>query len=482
MTVEVQYAISEGRVGRNEHMSILSRHHRLFESLLILSDAATAGAAFLLARQLRFSFPETLPFGEVSPSVETFWLSLLAMLIWPLLARLGGLYRSRRTEKNLNEAFQIIKTSVGALIALVTVAYFTRDHRYSRLTLLIWACLTPMMVFSGRVVLRFGLSRLRKMGLNLRHIIVVGDGEAAKHIIETIRGEPALGLNLIGHVGEAPAHRDVPFLGGFDDLERVADEHLPQQWILALRPEKMPMLASLVEVMQKTNADIRLIPDVIQYATLGRGVEDFSGFPCIDLQSTPQGGLNLLLKRSFDLIVGGFLTVVGAPLMGLLAATVKLTSRGPVLYAQERVGMDGRPFKMLKFRSMVGSAEAAGAQMAQHNDPRCTLVGRWMRRFSLDELPQLFNVLKGEMSLVGPRPERPCFIEGFKEEIPGYALRHKAKAGMTGLAQVRGLRGETSMTRRIEVDLYYIEHWSLWLDLQILLRTVFGGFHSKHAG
>ena len=144
--------------------------------------------------------------------------------------------------------------------------------------------------------------------------------------------------------------------------------------------------------------------------------------------------------------------------------------------------MDGRPFQMLKFRSMVGNAESGGAQMAKHNDPRCTFVGRWMRRYSLDELPQLLNVLRGEMSLVGPRPERPCFIEDFKRDIPGYTLRHKAKAGMTGLAQVRGLRGQTSMTRRIELDLYYIEHWSIGLDLKILVRTILGGFHSKHAG
>ena len=189
-----------------------------------------------------------------------------------------------------------------------------------------------------------------------------------------------------------------------------------------------------------------------------------------------------MLKRSFDMAVGGLLTLVGLPLLVGLAVLVKLTSRGPVFYAQERVGMDGRPFRMLKFRSMVGNAELGGAQMAKHNDPRCTFVGRWMRRYSLDELPQLLNVLRGEMSLVGPRPERPCFVEDFKRDIPGYTLRHKAKAGMTGLAQVRGLRGQTSMTRRIELDLYYIEHWSIGLDLKILVRTILGGFHSKHAG
>ena len=463
-------------------MSILSRHHRLFESLIILSDALIAGLAFVLAHHVRFSFPDLLPFGEVSPSEETAWLAVLAMLVWPLMARIGGLYRSRRAEKNLSEAFQIVKASAGALVALVMVAYFTRDHRYSRLTLLLWAGFTPCLVFSGRLVLRLVLSQLRSYGLNLRHIVVVGDGDSAKSVIETIRKDPSLGLNIIGHVGDRQAHPEVPYLGRFEALSEVATSHQPQQWILTLRPERMPLLPKLVEVMQSTDADIRLIPDVIQYATLGRGIEDFSGFPCIDLQSSPQGGFNLLLKRSFDVAVGGALTLVGAPILLVLALVVKLTSRGPVFYAQERVGMDGRPFRMLKFRSMVGNAEVSGAQMATHNDPRCTFVGKWMRRYSLDELPQLFNVLRGEMSLVGPRPERPCFIEEFKRDIPGYSLRHKAKAGMTGLAQVRGLRGQTSMTRRIELDLYYIEHWSLSLDFRILLRTIFGGFHSKHAG
>ena len=463
-------------------MSILSRHHRLFESLIILSDALIAGFAFVLAHQLRFSFPELLPFGEVSPSDETLWLSILAMLIWPLVARIGGLYRSRRAEKNLGEAFQIVKTSLGALVALVMIAYFTRDHRYSRLTLLLWAGLTPCLVFSGRLVLRLVLSQLRRYGLNLRHIVVVGDGDSAKSVVDTILADSSLGLNIVGHVGDKPAHPEVPYLGTFDVLPEVVQSHAPQQWILTLRPEKMPLLPKLVEVMQSTDADIRLIPDIIQYATLGRGVEDFSGFPCIDLQSSPQGGFNLLLKRSFDMAVGGLLTLVGLPLLVGLAVLVKLTSRGPVFYAQERVGMDGRPFRMLKFRSMVGNAELGGAQMAKHNDPRCTFVGRWMRRYSLDELPQLLNVLRGEMSLVGPRPERPCFVEDFKRDIPGYTLRHKAKAGMTGLAQVRGLRGQTSMTRRIELDLYYIEHWSIGLDLKILVRTILGGFHSKHAG
>ena len=191
-----------------------------------------------LAHQLRFSFPELLPFGEVSPRDETLWLSILAMLIWPLVARIGGLYRSRRAEKNLGEAFQIVKTSLCALVALVMIAYFTRDHRYSRLTLLLWAGLTPCLVFSGRLVLRLVLSQLRRYGLNLRHIVVVGDGDSAKSVVDTILADTSLGLNIVGHVGDKPAHPEVPYLGTFDALPEVVQSHAPQQWILTLRPEK----------------------------------------------------------------------------------------------------------------------------------------------------------------------------------------------------------------------------------------------------
>jgi exopolysaccharide biosynthesis polyprenyl glycosylphosphotransferase len=227
--------------------------------------------------------------------------------------------------------------------------------------------------------------------------------------------------------------------------------------------------------------DVRLIPDLYQYMTLCGSVEEFRGMPIINLQSTPLWGWNLIIKRFFDMLAAFAGLVLLSPVFLGLAVAVRLSSAGPIFYRQLRVGLDGSQFAMLKFRTMRTDAEVQGAQMTQVQDPRCTRLGAFLRRLSLDELPQLINVLVGDMSLVGPRPEQPCFIESFKQSIPRYALRHKIKAGMTGWAQINGMRGNTSIAKRIELDLYYIENWSLLLDLKILARTVLGGFLSPHA-
>ena len=359
------------------------------------------------------------------------------MLIWPLVARIGGLYRSRRAEKNLGEAFQIVKTSLGALVALVMIAYFHPRPSLFPSDAPALGRIDPLPGLLWTVGLTLSPESTYALWVEFKTYCRCGDGDSAKSVVDTILADSSLGLNIVGHVGDKPAHPEVPYLGTFDALPEVVESSFASAMDLDASPRKNAVASGAVEVMQSTDADIRLIPDIIQYATLGRGVEDFSGFPCIDLQSSPQGGFNLLLKRSFDMAVGGLLngsrvaTFSGAGLAREVneSGTRLFTLKSASAWMADRFGC--------KFRSMVGNAESAGAQMAEHNDPRCTLVGRWMRRYSLDELPQLLNVLRGEMSLVGPRPERPCFIEDFKRDIPGYALRHKAKAGMTGLAQVR---------------------------------------------
>jgi Undecaprenyl-phosphate glucose phosphotransferase len=236
-----------------------------------------------------------------------------------------------------------------------------------------------------------------------------------------------------------------------------------------------------MEVCADTTADVKLVPDVYQYATLFGGLEEFGGLPIVNLQSVGVMGINAIAKRAFDVILSSFFLAAVSPLMLLTALAVKLTSPGPMLFQQERVGLDGKPFRMLKFRTMRYGAEQDGPRFAERRDARVTGVGALLRRISLDELPQLFNVLVGDMSLVGPRPERPVFIAQFRRHIPRYQLRHMVKAGMTGWAQIHGLRGQTSIEKRVEYDLYYIEHWSLLLDLRILARTLAGGFLSRNA-
>jgi len=270
-------------------------------------------------------------------------------------------------------------------------------------------------------------------------------------------------------------------IGTTDELERVLAELPVEQVILALPSEDMPLMKSLMERLALHTVDVKIVPDLFQYVTLYGGLEEFGGLPIVSLQGGPLEGWNLVAKRAFDILFSALALLILSPLMLVIAAAVKLSSRGPVLYRQERMGMDGAVFSILKFRTMRTDAEMGGARMATAADDRRTGLGSFLRRTSLDELPQLLNVLRGDMSLVGPRPERPVFIEEFKRQIPKYHLRHKVKAGITGWAQINGLRGQTSIQKRIEYDLYYIENWSLLLDLKILLRTALGGFLSRNA-
>jgi len=251
--------------------------------------------------------------------------------------------------------------------------------------------------------------------------------------------------------------------------------------LVALPSRSFHHLPRIMEICADTTVDVKLVPDVYQYATLFGGLEEFGGLPIVNLQSVGVLGINALAKRSFDVILSALFLAVLAPLMLLVALLVRLTSRGPALYPQERVGLDGKPFRMLKFRTMLDGAEDGGPRFAEPGDTRVTRLGSLLRRTSIDELPQLLNVLAGDMSLVGPRPERPVFIDKFRRHIPRYQLRHMVKAGMTGWAQIHGLRGLTSIEKRVEYDLYYIEHWSLLLDLRILARTLAGGFLSRNA-
>jgi Undecaprenyl-phosphate glucose phosphotransferase len=314
----------------------------------------------------------------------------------------------------------------------------------------------------------------------------VGAGELGERVVETIEHHRELGFQVTGVLSRdallpGTTVRGAPVIGTTDDLERILQQKPVDQVILALPSEDMPLMKSLMERLALHTVDVKIVPDLFQYVTLYGGLEEFGGLPIISLQGGPLEGWNLVAKRVFDVLFSALALLLLSPLMLALALAVKLTSRGPVLYRQERMGMDGALFGILKFRTMGVGSEEAGPQMATAGDDRRTAVGGLLRRTSLDELPQLFNVLRGDMSLVGPRPERPVFIEEFKRQIPKYHLRHKVKSGITGWAQINGLRGQTSIQKRIEYDLYYIENWSLLLDLKILLRTALGGFLSRNA-
>ncbi len=462
---------------------MFKRFQRFYTSVKVVTDVGVLLAAFGLAWLIRFKgpwAPETPPAWD-----DTFVTLAMVLVVFPMVFHQARLYATNRVRTHISEVFEIFKASAMAMLILVALNFFFRE-RYSRLTLGLFLVVQFVMVCGVRVAMREALNQLRRRGHNLKTILVIGAGEVGQRVIETIDHHRELGFRVTGVLTRRPeklgtAVLGVPVVGMFDEVGRILDARAVDQVIIALPLEDQALVKPLMEELALRTVDVKIVPDLLQYATLGGGLEEFGGLPIISLQGGPLHGWNVVWKRVFDICFALLAIGLSGPVMLLTALAVKLTSRGPILYRQERMGMDGDTFQILKFRTMRIDAEVQGAQMASKDDPRRTPIGTFLRKYSLDELPQFFNVLMGNMSLVGPRPERPVFIEAFKKEIPRYHLRHKVKAGITGWAQVNGLRGQTSIQKRIEYDLYYIENWSLLLDLKILLRTALGGFLSRNA-
>jgi Undecaprenyl-phosphate glucose phosphotransferase len=409
----------------------------------------------------------------------------MVLFIFPIVFRQSNLYTTNRARSHIQEVFEIFKAMVFGTLILVAVTYFVRE-RYSRATIGIFVVFAFAGVSAVRVAFRVFFNSMRRRGFNLKSILVIGAGQRGQRVIETIHSHRELGFKVTGVLTRKSEKvgtmvQGAKVLGMIADVDRVLDADPVDQVIIALPIEESAVMKDLMEQLALRTVDVKVVPDLYQYITLRGGLEEFGGLPIISLQGGPLDGWNLIAKRIFDLLISATALLLAAPLLLLIAILVRLTSKGPVLYRQERMGMDGRTFQMLKFRTMQADAEMEGAVMAAIDDPRRTPIGAFLRRSSIDELPQFFNVFVGEMSLVGPRPERPMFIEEFKKQIPRYHLRHLVKSGITGWAQVNGLRGQTSIQKRIEFDLYYIENWSLMLDLKILIRTALGGFLSKNA-
>src|SRR2546423_4994554 len=465
---------------------MFKRHNQLFTALRVLLDMLLVGAAFWAAYALRFGSPRTWPYPELPRSEETLIVAVLALIIWPLSLRAMGLYRPQRQKTPLDEVFGVFKATLVAGLLLVALTYFIRESRYSRGTLALFTVLIFLGVALARVFFKELLHALRRRGYNLRFVLVLGAGRLARQVMEQIDLHRELGFRPVGclsvtrkRVGTSLAGVEV--IGTIRDLRRTLESRGVDQVLVALPSRSIHHLPRIMEVCADTTVDVKLVPDVYQYATLFGGLEEFGGLPIVNLQSVGVLGINALAKRAFDVILSALFLALLSPLMLLVAALVKIGSPGPVLYRQERVGLDGKPFRMLKFRTMQDGAEQDGPRFAEPRDSRVTSMGSLLRRTSIDELPQLLNVLAGDMSLVGPRPERPVFIDKFRRHIPRYQLRHMVKAGVAGWAPNPGLAGPPSTEKPVEYDLYYIEHWSLLLDLRILARTLAGGFLSRHA-
>ena len=461
---------------------MLKAHSRLLEHLALAGDLCLIAACWVSAYAIRFHL---LRVTDVPP-FRDYALQLVPILVvWGFAFHAFDLYRPSRLGSHLSEWFDVAKASTLGVLVLVAIMTFAfRGYDYSRLVIAFFLVQSVVVVSLARAAFREVLRFARRRGYNQRYAIVVGGGEPAVEVLRVLRRRPDVGIRVLGLLSdkaETPGV-DAPRLGGLEDIRAVLDRQQVDIVFIALPHSEYPRLTSVLNEIGDDPVAIHFVPDVFGLASLRGGVEEFESIPFVHLRESPLYGWNRVAKRVLDLIVGGGALVLAAPVMLAIATALKVVSRGPVLYRQERMGLDGQRFRMLKFRTMRVDAEReTGPVWARPDDSRRTRLGTFLRRWSLDELPQLWNVLRGEMSLVGPRPERPSFVEEFRRRVPGYMLRHKVKAGITGWAQINGWRGQTSIEKRIEYDLYYIERWSLGFDLKILLLTFWSGFRNRNA-
>jgi Undecaprenyl-phosphate glucose phosphotransferase len=457
---------------------MLYRYSEVFRTLMGVADTALVASAWLAAYWMRFHMGIPAPLGHQGPGA---YFEALAVIlpVWFVLFRSYGIYEPQRTESLIHEAGQVIHATAVGIVVLIAIGFFTRSYFYSRGVVAAFSVLAPALLIGFRVSLRLGLRSLRRRGFNLRYVMVVGGGILADEIIERIQAHPEAGLRVRGVLAEGVLRtqsvRGVPLLGGYGALKAALHQEGERvdQVIIALPGDQSHVLEKVLADLDDEMVNVHLAPDLLHVMTLRASVENLDGLPIINLRESPMMGWAAVQKRCFDIALSSAALLLLSPLMALIGLAVAASSGRPVFYVQDRMGLDGHVFRMVKFRTMIAGAEReSGPVWAREKDERRTRLGAFLRRFSLDELPQLWNVLRGDMSLVGPRPERPIFIEEFRREIPGYMLRHRVKAGLTGWAQVHGWRGNTSIHERVEHDLYYIQNWSLGLDLQILLMTL----------
>ena len=476
---------------------MLKHQRRMWATILVIGDLIVTNLAFLLAYFIRFNL-KIIPVTKGVPDISQYFKLLPFISIILLITfYFRKLYQPPREKSRIDDLFSIF---VAATLATVITWGFTLYYRtyyqyrtgatpleYSRLVIAIFLALDITLVYGFRMLMRHLLEEARRRGLYIKKVLIAGAGDLGRLIVDRIIYHSELGFKVIGFLDDDPArlhsdYKGIRVTGKISDFPRLIKQQRVDQLFIALPLRAHKKMLELIKVANREGIDVRLIPDLLQYIAIKAGVEELDGIPIINLTAIPLEGWKVLAKRLLDVVVVTIGLLLTLPLFPFIALAVKLSSPGPVFYKQDRMGLDGKPFMIYKFRSMFVNAEQkTGPVWAKQDDPRRTRVGKFLRRISLDELPQLFNILKGEMSLVGPRPERPQFVSEFKEKMPQYMLRHKVKSGMTGWAQINGWRGNTSLEKRIEYDLYYIENWSLAFDLKILWLTLWNGLTQKNA-
>jgi Undecaprenyl-phosphate glucose phosphotransferase len=476
---------------------MMRRYNRLLVAFFVISDALLGMAAFLVAYLLRFE--SGLPvFKGYPPFANYLRLAPFIGVLIPLAFQVQGLYRLRRGRSRVDDFFGVFVGSILTVVlgiggTLYFQTYYVSEaakdlgqYEVSQFVWLLFLVVNVAFSYASRELVREALERRWRAGIGLKRVLIAGAGDLGRVVADKVLEHRELGFKVVGFLddratGDHIGYRGIPLLGMLGEADDIIRRERIDHVYVALPLEEHVKMLGLVEATNREGVDVHVVPDLLQFIALRARLENLDGVPIISLNDVPLRGFNSLLKRAIDVAISGAaLTGMAIP-FAIIALIIKRSSAGPVFYTQERMGLDGNAFDVLKFRSMYeGAEDETGPVWARDDDPRCTPIGTWLRRFDIDELPQLWNVFRGDMSIVGPRPERPYFVEQFKHRIPQYMLRHKVKAGITGWAQVNGWRGNTSLEKRIEYDLYYIENWSVSLDLKIMWLTVIRGFH-RHA-
>lgn len=467
---------------------MIKDNQKVFNRLMVIIDAAITAASFMLAYFFKFYILNDGPGPGVLPVTDYLLLLVFIVPMYMLIYYLCSVYAPKRTVRRRFEIYGILKANTIGIIALIIILFMILRMFYvSRSVMAFFYVFNVFFTSCFRYYLRKILRTFRKKGYNLKHILIVGYSRAAEEYIDRLTDNPQWGYVACGildnHVPAGTVYKGVKVLGTLGNLEIILPENKMDEIAIALSLKDYDYLEHIVGICEKSGVHTKFIPDYNSLIPSRPYTEDLQGLPVINIRYVPLTNTgNMMVKRAMDIVGSLFGIILTSRIMILSAILVKLSSPGPIIFKQERVGLHNKPFYMYKFRSMeLQSPKEEKKAWTVKNDPRVTGVGKILRRTSLDELPQLFNILKGDMSLVGPRPERPLFVEKFKEEIPRYMVKHQVRPGLTGWAQVNGLRGDTSIRKRIEYDIYYIENWTLGFDIKIILMTFFTGFINKNA-
>lgn len=466
---------------------MIKNNQRFWNGLHVVIDACIVAMSYVLAWYIRFKSGLFELDGWFLSLQEYTKVLIFVVPGYLVLYYIFQLYTPKRVQGRRLEIWHITQANTIGLMAFILVLYLVKEQNFSRSMLFVFFWVNIILEAIVRNIIRYLLKEIRSKGLNQKQILLIGYSRAAEEYIDRVIMNPSWGYQIRGiladNVSRGTEYKGIKVLGRIDNLMVVLPENRLDEIAITLGLTEYEKLGRIVAMCEKSGIHTKFIPDYNNIIPTKPYTEDLLGLPVINIRHVPLNNrLNAFMKRCVDLFGAVVAIILFSPIMVVCAVIIKATSPGPLIFKQERIGMRNRPFYMYKFRSMVVQEEQEEKKgWTTQNDPRVTPIGKFIRRTSIDEMPQLFNVLKGDMSLVGPRPERPQFVEKFKEEIPRYMVKHQVRPGLTGWAQVNGYRGDTSILKRIEHDLYYIENWTLGFDFKILFLTFFKGFINKNA-